>query len=153
MLVLVNLLSVNLAGLLTLWYAGYRPENLFALGETEQRVRRRIVGLGIVVFVFAVFLGGITYASYTTGSFEQDARNEIETVLGQEQYDRYQLLEFEVVLDDDYPFRDPQRVIVPIGGPPGESAPQLADRFYERINDHADESVTIEIRYVETLER
>ncbi|MFD1563160.1 TIGR00341 family protein [Haloarchaeobius amylolyticus] len=152
-LVLVNLLSVDLAGLLTLWYVGYRPENLFALGETEQRVRRRIVGLGVIVLVFAIFLGGITYASYETGNFEQDAREEIEAVLTQEQYEDYQLLEFEVVLDDNYPFRNPDRVVVTIGGPPGESAPELADMLNERINDHTDEPVTVEIRYVEILER
>ncbi|MGQ3411583.1 TIGR00341 family protein [Natrinema sp. LN54] len=152
-LVLVNLLSVNLAGLLTLWYAGYRPENLFSLGETEQRVRHRIVGLVVIVLVFAVFLGGITYASYETGNFEQDARDEVEQVLAQDQYERYQLLEFQVVLDDDYPFRNPDRVIVTIGGPPGETAPELADTLHERVNRHADGSVNVEVRYVEVLER
>ncbi|QCC59071.1 TIGR00341 family protein [Natrinema thermotolerans] len=152
-LVLVNLLSVNLAGLVTLWYAGYRPENLFSLGETEQRLRKRIAGLVVIVLVFAVFLGGITYASYESGNFEQDARDEVEGVLSQEQYEDYQLLEFEVVMDDNYPFRNPERVIVTIGGPPGESAPALADTLHERINDHADGSVAVEVRYVEVTER
>jgi len=152
-LVLVNLLSVDLAGLLTLWYVGYRPENLFSLGKTEQRVRKRIIGLALVVLLFAVFLGGITYTSYETATFEQNARDEVETVLTQEPYESYELLEFEVVLGTDYPFRNPQRVIVTIGGPPGESAPELADTIDERINDHADEAVTVEIRYIEILER
>ncbi|WP_222916185.1 TIGR00341 family protein [Natrinema sp. SYSU A 869] len=152
-LVLVNLLSVNLAGLLTLWYAGYRPENLFSLGETEQRLRQRIIGLVVVVFVFTVFLGGITYASYEAGNFEQDARDEVETVLAQDQYEDYQLLEFEVVMDNNYPFRNPERVIVTIGGPPGESAPELADTLHERINDHSDGTVSVEVRYVEVVER
>ncbi|QLK24327.1 TIGR00341 family protein [Natrinema zhouii] len=152
-LVLVNLLSVNLAGLLTLWYAGYRPENLFSIGETEQRLRRRIVGLMVIVLVFAVFLGGITYASYEAGNFEQDARDEVETVLTQEQYESYELLEYQVVMDDNYPFRNPEQVVVTIGGPPGESAPELADILHERINSHADQSVSVEIRYVEILRR
>ncbi|PGF16235.1 TIGR00341 family protein [Natrinema sp. CBA1119] len=152
-LVLVNLLSVNLAGLLTLWYAGYRPENLFQMGETEQRVRHRIVGLIVIVLVFAVFLGAITYASYEAGNFEQDARDEVETVLTDGEYESYELLEFEVVMDDNYPFRNPDRVVVTIGGPPGESAPELADILHERINDHADQSVSVEIRYVEILRR
>ncbi|PCR91447.1 TIGR00341 family protein [Natrinema ejinorense] len=152
-LVLVNLLSVNLAGLLTLWYAGYRPENLFDLGETEQRLRQRIVGLVVIVLIFAVFLGGITYASYESGNFEQDAREEVETLLSQDQYENYQLLEFQVVMDDNYPFRNAERVIVTIGGPPDQSAPELADTMHERINDHADQSVNVEVRYVEVLER
>ncbi|WP_226480898.1 TIGR00341 family protein [Natrinema amylolyticum] len=152
-LVLVNLLSVNLAGLLTLWYAGYRPENLFSLGETEQRLRQRIVGLVVVVLVFTVFLGGITYASYEAGNFEQDARDEVEAVLAQPQYEDYQILEFQLVMDDNYPFRNPERVVVTIGGPPGQSAPELADTLHERINRHADGSVNVEVRYVEVVER
>ena len=152
-LVLVNLLSVNLAGLLTLWYAGYRPENLFSLGETEQRVRKRIIGLALVVLLFAVFLGGISYASYETATFEQDVNDEVQQVLSQERYEAYELLEVDVVLDTDYPFRNPQRVIVTIGGPPDASVPELADTLDERINAHADGSVRVQVRYVEILER
>ncbi len=152
-LVLVNLLSVDLAGLVTLWYVGYRPEDLFLLGETEHRLRKRIAALAVVVLVSAVFLGGITYASYESGTFEQNARNEVEQVLERSQYEDYHLLEFEVVMDDDYPFRNPERVIVTIGGPPGDSAPELADILHERIADHADGSVGLEIRYVEVTER
>ncbi len=152
-LVLVNLLSVNLAGLLTLWYAGYRPENLFQLGETERRLRQRIVGLVIVVLVFAVFLGGITYASYEASTFEQDAREEVEAVLAQDEYQDYQLLELEVVMGTDYPFRNPERVVVTIGGPPNGSPPELATVLDERIGSHADHPVTVEVRYVVVLER
>ncbi|WP_408956869.1 TIGR00341 family protein [Natrinema sp. 74] len=151
-LVLVNLLSVNLAGLLTLWYAGYRPENLFRMGETEQRLRQRIVGLVAIVLIFAVFLGGITYASYEASNFEQDAREEIEATLTQGQYEEFQLLEFEVVMGDDYPFRSPETVVVTIGGPSDESVPRLADILSKRINRHADQSVTVEVRYVVVLD-
>ncbi|WP_254762289.1 TIGR00341 family protein [Natrinema marinum] len=151
-LVLVNLLSVNLAGLLTLWYAGYRPENLFQIGETEQRLRQRIVGLVVIVLVFAVFLGGITYASYEAGNFEQDAREEVEAVLSQGQYEEFQVLELEVTMSDNYPFRSPERVVVTIGGPPGESVPELADTLSERINRHADQPVDVEVRYVVVLD-
>ncbi|SDR39919.1 TIGR00341 family protein [Natronobacterium texcoconense] len=150
-LVLVNVLSVNLAGLLTLWYVGYRPENLFSLGETEQRVRRRVVGLAAIVFIFALFLGGITYASYVTATFEENAREEVELVLSEEEFEQYQLLEFEVVMDDDYPFVSPERVIVTIGGPPGESPPELAETLRDRINQHTDDPVEVEVRYVNVM--
>ncbi|GAB7019290.1 TIGR00341 family protein [Halostagnicola bangensis] len=152
-LVFVNVLSVNLAGLLTLWYAGYRPENLFELGPTQQRVRRRVAGLVIIVLLFGVFLGGITYASYSAGTFEENTREEVELLLDQEEYEAYQMLELEVVMDDNYPFLSPERVLVTIGGPPGETAPELVDELHERINQHADEPVGVEIRYVEVAER
>ncbi|WP_137289427.1 TIGR00341 family protein [Natronorubrum halophilum] len=152
-LVLVNVLSVNLAGLLTLWWAGYRPENLFSLGETQQRVRRRVIGLAVIVLVFAMFLGAITYSSYAVATFEENARTETEMVLSQEEFAEYQLLEFEVIMDDDYPFVGPERVIVTIGGPQGEMSPALADTLYERINRHADNPVGVEIRSVGITER
>ncbi|ELY54257.1 TIGR00341 family protein [Natronolimnohabitans innermongolicus] len=152
-LVLVNVLSVNLAGLLTLWYAGYRPENLFSLGETEQRVRRRVIGLAGIVLVFALFLGAITYSSYVVSTFEQNAQHEAEMVLSDEEFEEYLLLEFEVLMDDDYPFVGPERVIVTVGGPPGDAPPELADRLHQEINQHSDETVNVEIRYVSVVER
>ncbi|WP_265109115.1 TIGR00341 family protein [Halosolutus halophilus] len=151
-LVLVNVLSVNLAGLLTLWYVGYRPDNLFALSETESRVRRRVIGLVVIVLIFAVFLGAITYYSWEAGNFEKDARQEVELTL-EEEYEQFQLLSLEVVMNDEYPFRGPERVVVTIGVPPGESDPDLANVIHERVNRHADEPVAVEVRYVQVVER
>jgi len=152
-LVLVNVLSVNLAGLVTLWYIGYRPENLFTLGETEQRVRRRVLGLVVIVLLFSVFLGAITYSSWVAGNFEENARGEVELAVDEEPYEQFQLLDLEVSMDDDYPFRGPDRVIVTIGGPPGETAPGLADVIHDRVNQHSDERVGVEIRFVEVVDR
>ncbi|SFB81057.1 TIGR00341 family protein [Halobiforma haloterrestris] len=151
-LVSVNVLSVNLAGLVTLWYVGYRPDDLFSLGETEQRVRRRVIGLAAIVFVFALFLGAITYTSYVSTTFEENAREEVELVLSEEEFEQYRLLEFEVVMDDDYPFRSPQRVIVTIGGPPSETPPVLAETLRDRIGRHTDEPIDVEVRYVNVIE-
>ncbi|ELZ11469.1 TIGR00341 family protein [Natrialba aegyptia] len=152
-LVLVNVLSVNLAGLLTLWYVGYRPESLFSLTETEQRVRKRVVALGVIVLVFAVFLGGITYSSYTLATFEENAQTEAELVLEEPAFEEYQLLGVNVIADDEYPFVGPERVIIRIGGPPGDSEPGIADTLAERINRHTSEQVGVEIRYIGLVER
>ena len=152
-LVLVNVLSVNLAGLLTLWWAGYRPENLFSIGEIQQRVRKRVIGLAVIVLVFAVFLGAITYSSYAVATFEENARGEVETVLSEDEFAEYQLLEFEVIMDDNYPFVSPERVTLTIGGPQGEIPSELADTLHERINQHADDPVGVEIRSVGLTER
>ncbi|WP_255170695.1 TIGR00341 family protein [Natrononativus amylolyticus] len=152
-LVFVNVLSVNLAGLLTLWYAGYRPENLFELGPTQERVRKRIVALALIVLLFSVLLGGITYNSYVNASFEEDARDEAQIVLEDEAYEEYVFLSLETQMDDDYPLRGPERVIVTVGGPPGEIDQELADILHERIAQDGYEDVTVEIRYVNMVER
>ncbi|MXV64527.1 TIGR00341 family protein [Natronorubrum sp. JWXQ-INN-674] len=152
-LVLVNVLSVNLAGLLTLWWAGYRPENLFSIGKTQQRVRRRVLGLAGIVLIFAIFLGAITYSSYAVATFEENARGEAEMVLSQEEFEEHQLLEFQVMMDDNYPFISPDRVVITVGGPPGAVPSELADTLHERINRHADDPVRVEIRSVGLVER
>ncbi|TYL38320.1 TIGR00341 family protein [Natronococcus pandeyae] len=151
-LVFVNVLSVNLAGLLTLWYLGYRPENLFALGETEQRVRKRVVGLVVIVLIFSAFLGVITYTSYQAGNFEENAREEVALALSEDEFAEYQLLELEVIMDDDYPFQSPERVVVTIGGPPGETAPGLGSDLRDRIEHHSDGPIEVEIRYIAIFE-
>ncbi|WP_254766588.1 TIGR00341 family protein [Salinilacihabitans rarus] len=152
-LVFVNLLSVNLAGLVTLWYAGYRPEHLFELGPTQQRVRRRILALVAAGLLFSALLAGITYASYTNASFEQNAREEAQLVLSEERYEEYELLNLEVTLNDDFPIRGPERVIVTIGGPPGAASPELAEELTARIDRHADDGVEIEVRFVDVIQR
>ena len=148
-LVFVNVLSVNLAGLLTLWYAGYRPEDLWDLGPAEQKVRRRVASLVVIVFVFAIFLGGLTYVSFVTATFEQDAHDEIDAALEDEP--DYRLLDVEVETDEDFPFREPERVIVTVGAPPGEADPDVAAEIRDRIHQH-DEDVAVEVRFVDVLE-
>ncbi|MHC3438567.1 TIGR00341 family protein [Natrialbaceae archaeon A-gly3] len=150
-LVFVNVLSVNLAGLVTLWYAGYRPESLFELEVTQKRVRRQIAALGLVVLVFSAFLGGITYSSYVVGSFEEEATEEVEALLDEE-YEELRLVSLEVELDNDYPFRGPDRVVITIAGPPGEVYPGLTETIYERVSQHTDDRIAVEVRYVEAVE-
>ncbi|WP_254864238.1 TIGR00341 family protein [Halovivax gelatinilyticus] len=149
-LVFVNVLSVNLAGLVTLWYAGYRPEHLWDLGPTEKRVRRRVLGLVVVVGVFALFLGGITYASYQAASFEEDAREEVELVLDEDE--TYQLLDLEVHMDEDFPFQSPERVVVTVGGPPGEADPALVSALRDRVDAQTTGDVTVQVRFVGVIE-
>jgi len=151
-LVFVNVLSVNLAGLVTLWYTGYRPEDLLERKPTQRRVRKQVLSLVLVVLVFSAFLGGITYSSQQVTSFETDATDEVETVLEQEAYDELHLIDLEVELDDDYPFRSPERVVITVGGPPAGDFPELPHTFENRINDHATEPVVIEVRYVAVAE-
>ncbi len=152
-LVLVNVLSVNLAGLLTLWYAGYRPEGLFSIEPTEARVRKRVVGLVVVVLLFGAFLGAITFSSYVVASFEADATDEVEGVLTDEEFQAYTLLTFEVETDDEYPFLGPERAVVELGGPPGERSAALEDRIEARITAQTDQPVAVEIRYIGLVER
>ena len=145
-LVFVNLLSVNLAGLVTLWYMGYRPENLWDVGSAETRVRRRAIGLVAVVAVFSVVLGAISYDSFRTSSFEDDVNDAVEAVLAEEE--AYQLLDLEVEMDESFPIQSPERVVVTVGGPSAEESPELAEALRERIAAQTDADVTVQVRFV-----
>jgi len=150
-LVFVNVLSVNLAGLITLWYLGYRPERLFQRDRAFRRVRKQVVGLVVVVLVFSTFLGAITYGDFTAATFEEDARGEAETLLATEEYAAYELIDIEVRLDDNFPFRSPERVVVTIGGPPDAAPVGIAAELEARISAHTDAPVAVEVRYVAVI--
>ena len=159
-LTLVNVISVNLAGLLTLWYTGYRPDQFVEVDIARGKFRRHVAAFAIAALVCTAFLGGVTYTSYQLSVFESDAQAEIDDVLDEE-YDAYVLTDVEFVLDDEAEFQQADRVamtrqvdtiVVTVGVPPGEADPELAETLHTRINQHSEEEVSVQIRFVEVAE-
>ncbi len=159
-LVLVNVLSINLAALVVLWYKGYRPNLWFEETEARRDTLKRIGVLVVAIGVLSVFLAGVTYASYQSAASEKQIQTEIQTLLSNESYSHVSLIEVEFQYSDNLPFRDERRVIVTVGRPTGTSTPKLAEAIYRHINvqndpllpffSPTDESVTVEVRYMET---
>ena len=155
-LVLVNLLSVNLAGLLTLRYMGYRPGSWFETSTaTRQFVKQVAVFVGVIL-VLSLFLTGMTYASYQLSAFEGTATRETEDVL--ENRDDVSLLEIDVqVRDQGLPFdtsldatKQIDAVIIEIGGPPGIYDAELIETLDRRINAHTEGDTDVQVRFVTT---
>ncbi|WP_331236084.1 TIGR00341 family protein [Natronorarus salvus] len=160
-LTLVNVISVNLAGLLTLWYAGYRPTSWMETDIARGKFRKHVAAFAVAALVCTAFLGGVTYTSYQLSAFESEAQSEIDDVLSEE-YDSYVLADVEFILDDEAEFQQADRVamtrqvdtvIVTIGVPPDEADPELAERLHSRINQHTDDEVSVQVRFVEITER
>jgi uncharacterized hydrophobic protein (TIGR00341 family) len=147
-LVLVNLLSINLSGLIVLWYLGYKPKSWFRLSETRTILFKRITVLVVAIGLLSVFLGGVTYATIESATFQNDAQSDIEAVLANTE--GAELLDVRFVGGENLPFQSSEKVVVTVGHPPGAELPDLADRLSIRINGNTEKRVTVQVRYIET---
>lgn len=71
-LVLVNLLSINLAGLVTLWAKGYRPEKWYEEKVARRTTLKRIGALVLGVVVLSSFLVVSTIDSRHNNDFQEE---------------------------------------------------------------------------------
>ncbi|SFC17535.1 TIGR00341 family protein [Halobiforma haloterrestris] len=157
-LVLVNLLSVNLAGLVTLRYLGYRPGSWFEISAAQRQFVKQIAVFVAVIVLLSMFLAGVTFTSYQVSSFEETATQEAEAVLAE--HDEATLLELTVeVRNGGAPFdasldatEQIDVVVIEVGGPPGVYDEELISTLDTNINGHADERVAVQVRFVTTGE-
>ena len=71
-LLLVNVISINLAGTLALWYEGYKPGKWYKEKGAKKITKQRGVWLAVALLVIAAFLG------YTTWNADSNARTLIQ---------------------------------------------------------------------------
>jgi hypothetical protein len=112
--------------------------------------------LGLAILVLSAFLGGVTYASFTTATFEDEAQVAVERTLS-ETPASLSLLSMDVQYEG-FPFRQPTHVVVTVGHPPGTLPPPIADRVAARISaidvqllgiaPTTTDRVSVEVRFV-----
>jgi uncharacterized hydrophobic protein (TIGR00341 family) len=154
-LMLVNVLSINLAALVVLWYSGYRPEHWFREGDARTATAKRVAVLVVAIVVLSAFLGGVTYDSYTTATTAEDISVDAEaTVAAFDSTVDYDvaLLDVRVEHTNTVLFREPRTVVVLVGVPPGRSVTGLAGRIDERVDEAAGRDVHTQVQYVTTEE-
>jgi uncharacterized hydrophobic protein (TIGR00341 family) len=158
-LVLVNFLSVNFAGLGVLWYTGYRPKSWFREAAARRTARRRAAALLVGILLLSSFLVGVTYTATQTATFEERTRATVaDSVAG---HDSVHLLSVEVVYEEGLDVADlrrltlrrPERVVVRLGHPPETDPPPLAAELERRIGAVAADTLgvpppTVEVRHV-----
>jgi uncharacterized hydrophobic protein (TIGR00341 family) len=151
-LVLVNFLSINFSALAVLWASGYRPKGWLRREEARTATLQRIAALGAALLVLSTLLAGVTYGTYRTATFEEDARTTVDDVLAD--YAGLERLSLSVSYEETFPFSRPERVTVTVGHPPGYGTPGLAGPLATRIDRivdtpfRTDRPVTVEVRYV-----
>jgi uncharacterized hydrophobic protein (TIGR00341 family) len=150
-IVAVNVLSINLAALVVLWYEGYRPQRWFREDDARAAFVKRVAVLVAAIAVLSVFLGGVTYESYAVSTTEADIR----TAVGDELAaldSNVELLELDIERTGTFPPLETERVDVIVGAPPGSDLAGLADALDERVETTIGNDVRIEVRIV-TVER
>ena len=152
-LVLVNVLSINLAALVVLWYSGYRPEHWFRRDDAKRAAIKRIGALALVIVVLSAFLGGVTYDSYRQATTEEQIRDDAADVItsfGDPLDFEVTLIDVEVVYTTAVPFENPERVVITVGITPGETVSGLADQIAERVRTTTGSDIDVEVQYVST---
>ena len=143
-LVLVNILSINLAVLVGLWYQGYRPEYWFRESDARSATVKRIGVLVVSILVLSAFLGGVTLDSFNRATTNAEIQERVSDSI--EQPNR--VLEVEVERTNTVLFQEPRQVVVTVGIPPGTDPPELAGRLNRVVDDVAGQDVQISIRYI-----
>ncbi|WP_254767223.1 TIGR00341 family protein [Salinilacihabitans rarus] len=147
-LVVVNLLSINFTALATLWIAGYRPQGLFEVSPTRRPTYAYAAVFGVALLALAAPLAGVTLLDFQTTGIESTAEEDAAAVLEEPRYEGVTLELVAVELDDDYPLRSVDRVVVTVAAPEPGPEPGLADRLHREIAADVDEPIDVEVQYV-----
>ncbi|WP_267163324.1 TIGR00341 family protein [Halovenus salina] len=150
-LLLVNVLSINLASLVVLWYKGYRPKQWFYHEDARNALLKRGAALVVAILVLSAFLGGVTFDSFQRASTEDDIRADAAAAIeafapGQD----IDVLSVEIEYPRALPFQNPDRVVVTVGVPPGESASGLATLMRTEMRETTGTDLSVEVRYIQT---
>lgn len=154
-LVLLNYISINLSALLMLWYQGYRPEDWDELEAAKESLIKQASTLVIIIIALSVFLGGVTVSAYQTAATEHEIRDDVTTVLEQEQYQSFELIDLtieseSVLAVNVIPFvREPRSVIVTVGTPTDQRSTGLATDIKTRIS--TDQEIEVTVRYIQSV--
>ncbi|SNZ11902.1 TIGR00341 family protein [Natronoarchaeum philippinense] len=153
-LVLVNITSVNLAGLVTLWYMGYRPGEWFEEAAAQRKLLRNAGLFAVAMIVLSSFLVGASVTGFQTANFETEVQTDLTHLLDQSEYEQYQLLSVQIEMTEDFPFRHQERVIVTVGQT-GDATSQSAvtDEIYAAIENNSERDVAVQVRYVDIDQR
>ncbi len=147
-LVLVNLFSINLAALVVLWYMGYRPEQWYEEDEARAKTLRRIGTLVVGLLLLSGFLAGVTLTSYQTATSDQAIRDQVNSVLSEEEYQNLTLIEVQIQRTGSTFGSQPDQVLVTIGHPTDEQHPGLAGKIRESVRNSTGTNVSVQVQFV-----
>jgi len=145
-LLCVNVLAINFAGLVTLWYLGYRPQSWVQIPQTRRKLLRRGGFLFVAIIVVSAFLLSVTYATVHQSQVETATQNGISEELTAPVYENLSLVDVKAVQDEQMLARDVERIIVTVAAPPGEEYPGLQENVTGAVEEQVGENVTVDIR-------
>jgi uncharacterized hydrophobic protein (TIGR00341 family) len=148
-LVLVNLFSINLAALAVLWYMGYRPEQWYKKDEARTKTLRRMGTLVVGLLLLSGFLAGITVSSYQTATSDQVIRDQVNSVIDDdEEYANLTLIEVQIQRTGSTFGAKPDQVLITIGHPTDEQHPGLAGKIRDSVRNETGNNVSVQVQFV-----
>ncbi|XVH31349.1 TIGR00341 family protein [Haloferacaceae archaeon DSL9] len=152
-LVLVNLLSVNLSGLVVLWLAGYRPAESDRIETARAALFSRITTILVLFAVLSVVVLAVTIGTYQTSLFEQQTTDEVERFFDGDEFDAYHVQDVHVAYETHELLLDePAGVTVIVLAESDDSPPDLAERIRRHIRDETGADVHVDVAFVDAQE-
>lgn len=148
-LLLVNVVSVNLAGTLTLNYQGYSPSSYFKELESNKKVLKRVGMYAGFLLILSIFLGAVTINSYSSAKFQENVREISDQKI--ENYEELRLKSIDIQYENYFfILESPERVIISIYAeepPPTDLANQINNQLKQETNFDGD--LLIEINQIQ----
>ena len=134
-LLLVNLLSINVAGVVTIWLKRYKPTHWYDEQEARRLTGRRLVAFGLAILVLTSFLATSSLAARENAQFETQVED-----IAADATDN--LLAVDVAYETNLLTRQPASVTLRVYG----DDPPVPAAIRERIR--ATTGVDVEVRVV-----
>lgn len=147
-LVLVNLVSINLSGLVTLWYAGYRPERFFETSEARRQLVKQLGLYGVAVGLASSFLLASSFTAVRQARFETTVQEAVEAVLERERFNALTSIETRFQYGERPVLAEPERVTVRLGSGTGEPIDGVGPAIADEITERTGHSVTVTVHFV-----
>lgn len=148
MLVLVNLLAINLVGLVAFWHLGYRPQSWLGLHRTRWTMVKRVTAVVLAIAVISVPLVITTHSKMQGAKLEERVEGDVAAILSDPQYADVELRKVKVVKDPTTLTHPPDEVVVVLGVPPGSVYPQLTGEIITHITGHTSREIEVTVEYV-----
>lgn len=147
MLVLVNLLAINLAGLSVFWYLGYRPPTWLGVDDTRRTLLLRTSALVLAILLVSVPLAVTTHTKIQGTQLEDDIENDVVAAIDRPSYADVGVRNVRVVRDSSDVTHPPERVVVTLVVPPGSDYPELSEVVGEAITEETERDIGVRVEY------
>jgi uncharacterized hydrophobic protein (TIGR00341 family) len=147
-LVLVNILAINLAGLAVFWHLGYRPPTWFGVQHSRKTVLKRSAVLLLVLLTVSVPLWVNTSTKMQGARLEDSIETGVRETLEQPQYADVVVDSVRVETDQSDVTHPPEQVVVRLGIPPEKHYPQLSSVLAEALTERMDRTMGVRVEYL-----
>ena len=148
LLLVLNVLAINVGGAATLFYLGYRPdeidESLFSIDRAREAV---VVGGTVLLVVVTAALVGAGF--YQQSTFERTVNDATSDVLDREEYRELGVLDVIIEYRTPGPFSEPTSMTVALSRTADREFPDLPNVLDRTISERTGEDVVVQVRYVD----